>query len=461
MRKLVFLLFLVLMNCSFVESGQFDFVQPGTWYEIPASALNLSASYPPSPTPSGSPSAIMTAWGGGLYDPVRNRLLVHGGGHGDYAGNEWYAFSFNTLGWTRLWGPTANNFIPSQPATAGETYGDGNPRSVHSYDGLVYLPAQDRYFRTGGSLWSGGGDGSRAAWVMNPTGAGWTSLGSWSRVGVSIAADWDAARGLVWTIADVNGSGALSKYNPASNSWSNVDQYFGAMEEGILTIDPDRDVGVYAGNGKLYSINLVNGQVTQRATSGPQVVQGGRGPGLAWNSSLRKLVGWFGGTSVYSLDTITWTWTQHAPSGSNIVNPPTVSNSRILGGFPLSKWVYIPAEDVFAVVNTTSSPVYIYRMAGGSNPPPADTTPPSVAISGWTVTGTITLNATASDNVGVAGVTFKVDGAAIGIEDTSAPYSVQWNTFTVTNGNHCVTATARDAAGNVSTSPCTTFIVAN
>jgi hypothetical protein len=268
---------------------------------------------------------------------------------------------------------------------------------------------------------------------------------------------------VVWTVADVNGGGNLSKYNPSTNSWVYIDQYFnaGALEEGILTIDPDRDVGVYTGNGKLYSIDLVNGQVTQRATSGPQTVQGGRGPGLAWNSSLRKLVGWFGGTSVYSLDTITWTWAQHSASGSNIVNPATVSNSRILGGFPLSKWIYIPSEDVFAVVNSTSSSVYVYRMAGGSNPPPTDTAPPSVAISGWTVTGTITLNAAASDNVGVAGVKFKVDGAAIGAEDTSSPYSVQWNTFTVNNGNHCITATARDAAGNVSTSPCTTFIVSN
>ncbi len=62
----------------------------------------------------------------------------------------------------------------------------------------------------------------------------------------------------------------------------------------------------------------------------------------------------------------------------------------------------------------------------------ADTTPPTVAItspsSGSTVTGTITVSANASDNVGVAGVQFRLDGAPLGAEDTTNPYSVAWNT---------------------------------
>src|SRR6185295_9239325 len=57
-------------------------------------------------------------------------------------------------------------------------------------------------------------------------------------------------------------------------------------------------------------------------------------------------------------------------------------------------------------------------------PPPPDTAP-SVAISApansATVSGTVTISATASDDVGVVGVQFKVDGANRGAEDTSAP----------------------------------------
>jgi len=50
--------------------------------------------------------------------------------------------------------------------------------------------------------------------------------------------------------------------------------------------------------------------------------------------------------------------------------------------------------------------------------------------------------------VGVVGVQFLLDGANLGSEDTIAPYSITWDTTTVTNGTHNLAAVARDAAGN-------------
>ena len=94
-----------------------------------------------------------------------------------------------------------------------------------------------------------------------------------------------------------------------------------------------------------------------------------------------------------------------------------------------------------------------------------DTTPPTVSItspaSAATVSGTITVTANASDNVGVAGVQFFVDGAALGAEDTTAPYSVAFDTIKVANGSHTLTARARDAAGNVATSAPVSVTVSN
>ncbi len=92
-----------------------------------------------------------------------------------------------------------------------------------------------------------------------------------------------------------------------------------------------------------------------------------------------------------------------------------------------------------------------------------DTTAPTVAITapanGATVSGTVAVSASASDNVGVAGVQFLLDGANLGAEDTSSPYSVSWNTATATAGSHTVTARARDAAGNTTTSTTVTVTV--
>ncbi len=97
---------------------------------------------------------------------------------------------------------------------------------------------------------------------------------------------------------------------------------------------------------------------------------------------------------------------------------------------------------------------------------PSDTQPPIVSISapanGATVSGSaVTVSATASDNVGVVGVQFRLDGANLGSEDTSAPYSLTWNTTTIANGAHSLTAVARDAAGNSATSAAIQVTVSN
>jgi len=97
--------------------------------------------------------------------------------------------------------------------------------------------------------------------------------------------------------------------------------------------------------------------------------------------------------------------------------------------------------------------------------PSPDTSPPTVSITspapGASVSGTITVTATASDNRGVAGVQFQLDGVNGGAEDTTAPYSIPRDTTASSNGSHTITAVARDAAGNRTTSSPVTVTVSN
>ncbi len=92
----------------------------------------------------------------------------------------------------------------------------------------------------------------------------------------------------------------------------------------------------------------------------------------------------------------------------------------------------------------------------GSSPAAADDAPTVTITSpadGAHVRGTVSLTATASDDVGVTGVQFLLDGTTnIGANDTSAPYTRNWNTSTVPNGPHTVGARARDTASNSTTS---------
>src|SRR5438309_766217 len=62
---------------------------------------------------------------------------------------------------------------------------------------------------------------------------------------------------------------------------------------------------------------------------------------------------------------------------------------------------------------------------------------------------------------GVGGVQFLLDGANLGAEDTTSPYSVSWDTTAATNGTHTLSARARDAAGNQTTSSAVTVTVSN
>jgi hypothetical protein len=95
---------------------------------------------------------------------------------------------------------------------------------------------------------------------------------------------------------------------------------------------------------------------------------------------------------------------------------------------------------------------------------PGDTTPPTVALTaptaGATLSGTVTLAATASDNVAVARVDFLVDGLVVAT-DTAAAYQVSWNSATAANGTHTFAARATDTSGNATTSSSVSATVQN
>ena len=93
-----------------------------------------------------------------------------------------------------------------------------------------------------------------------------------------------------------------------------------------------------------------------------------------------------------------------------------------------------------------------------------DTISPTISIiapvTGNIVAGTINISAAAFDNVGIAGIQFKLDGINLGLENTTN-YSISWNTASTTNADHTLTAVARDMAGNTATSSVVTITVNN
>ena len=137
------------------------------------------------------------------------------------------------------------------------------------------------------------------------------------------------------------------------------------------------------------------------------------------------------------------------------VAPLSAGGGTITGGDPFT---FTPA------VGFTGSDSFAYEISDASGQTAigvvtitstADTMPPSVNITapfGGLVSGNVLLTASASDNVGVAGVRFFDGSTQIDAEVVAPPYQKSWNTALVPNGIHNLTAVARDVAGNVTTS---------
>jgi len=103
-------------------------------------------------------------------------------------------------------------------------------------------------------------------------------------------------------------------------------------------------------------------------------------------------------------------------------------------------------------------------LANGSGGGGGDTTPPTVSITapanGATVSGTVSVTASASDNVGVTKVELYLDGV-LQSTDTTSPYAWSWDSTAAANGSHALTAKAYDAATNAATSPAVNVTVSN
>lgn len=104
----------------------------------------------------------------------------------------------------------------------------------------------------------------------------------------------------------------------------------------------------------------------------------------------------------------------------------------------------------------SSSDLIDVTVTGGVS----DTVAPVVNVTsptaGSTVSGSISLSATASDNTGVVGIDLLIDGVKVGA-CTSSPCVVSWNSAGVAEGAHAVSARAFDAAGNVGLDNDTSF----
>jgi hypothetical protein len=330
----------------------------GGWLEVPDSRLIDVA---PSRSPGGATLKIV-AWSGAALDTRRSQLLVWGGGHSDYAGNEVYAFDLRSLQWRRLTEPS----VADRGRTA--TYPDGQPRARHTYNYIEYVPALDRMlvFGASGPYPGGGGEFSRSVIEFDIGERRWITGGRadvpppGNLIGAQARIDPESGR--VYVIGSQKA--ALLAYDPAADRWSQLSPPTRVRVHATAAIDPGRRELVLIGSGgrsggqalrwKLDAAGEVD-DVSSR-TTGDKQVESAYGPGFDYDSRRRRLVAWAGGSEVFVFDGDSLRWTR-IPAPADSANPGPPNPTGTYGRFR-----YVADHDAFVLVNAADRNVFMYRL---------------------------------------------------------------------------------------------------
>lgn len=264
-----------------------DNLAPGEWYEAPNSHI---ADHMPDPLPPNwsGPGALIGSWNSGAYDSIRDRLIVWGGGHNDYGGNEVYVFDVETMAWSRIWGPSPN--IPEAGNDpCNETYPDGNPASRHTYDAIEFLPSVDRFWSQGGSLFCGNGNGTAATWLFDFGALEWTQAADFSSTyyeTLGAVSAYDPVTGNVFEQA----TRMFGEYDPIANTWTErgVEDAGVWSDKWTAALDPIRRVFVGVGQGTFLRWDLSSWALDYPTSTGGDAVINANAPGFEYDPSTLR-----------------------------------------------------------------------------------------------------------------------------------------------------------------------------
>jgi glucose/arabinose dehydrogenase/chitodextrinase len=134
---------------------------------------------------------------------------------------------------------------------------------------------------------------------------------------------------------------------------------------------------------------------------------------------------------------------------------PTSNGALTIGGDALYGQYFAGRIDEVRIYNQALTASQIQSDMAAPVDGGSDTTPPTASVTsptpGSTASHVVPLSASASDNVAVQSVEFRMDGTTLG-SDVTPPYTFDWDSTASSNGQHTLTAVARDASGNQTTS---------
>ena len=379
-------------------------IPPGTWAEV---SLNTLADVNPARDPEVNPNlpysppwldnqpAVLEAWNGGAFAAgygVSGALIVFGGGHAAYYGNEVYAFDLDSRRWQRLTNPYPN---PKFPVDEG-IWPDGTPSVPHTYDQIDYHEATNslvvmrtEYDNVG---WTSSPvvamfsfdnlrpptsnpnrDLNKLNWRRSSLNAGnYTNVGGWSV--------YDSSRDVFWANGGA-GTNSFVKFDPKS---AQSDGRFGSFENfaprsgvthAVAAYDPTNDTIVFTTfrlAPEVWAIDLArpgagssaNVKLSQRGTPPPLE----ESHGWEWSPARRAFLYYRRGAGVFefkqhgtSWQTDAWQWSE-LTSPQNVIVPVEQRVNGTHGVFSKFRIASFMDAEIALVVTRVDKPVYAFRI---------------------------------------------------------------------------------------------------
>lgn len=391
-----------------------------------------------------TPSRIILAWSSFAWDSNRAALLIYGGGHANYRGNDIYLWRASTQMWERASLPSEMVQTPLGYWNAIDGV-DKAPASAHTYDNTIFLPILDRMLVLGGAADPNGGhyltqatattarvtgpylfDPSRAHAdrVGGSTGSHvkrvapypeivggnmWSNRESWLNASASSKPPGEvlsngctgyaveAGRDVVY----LRTAHRLYRYeisdlaNPAADVWKQVNMYYygGSGGQSTCGYDPIRKIFLSTHLKTPFIFwDLSNSNPGNLDTMITPVDPSGEFPTLLSSGAIHM------SQCGLEFDTVRndfklWcgdgrVWTVTPPptpvaTGWTIVKAPLPPGEvpTSLGTGILGKWKYVSNLDVFmGLADSVQGNIWIYKPHGWVNPAGTGNLPPSVSI---------------------------------------------------------------------------------
>jgi hypothetical protein len=344
-----------------------------SWFEVPSSVFTdfcRPVGYQEPPDDAYRCGNVIEAWGGGVFDHAAQKMIVWGGGHNDYFGNEVYAFNPSTFLWERITAPTP----VALDQLSVDPYFDGRPASRHTYDGFAYVDDLGEWFQFGGARAQ---DGSTAltSWTFNTLSASWTRRADPLPTGAGLYFMGTAYDSFTRQVIARN-EGGIYTYFFDDDAWTHAVDFgyppyypnlaSARSRRGIVL--PDERLFISLGgltNDGLspdivaFEIDGFSDVTSSWQTGGDVSVVSRDGAGADYDDRDHSIVAWAGGAPA-RLDLATKQWTRGSAEGAPAEPVPNGTFGRFR---------YIKDLNIFILVNRANQNVFFYKNTGGCGVP--------------------------------------------------------------------------------------------